>query len=429
MSLIAIILCIICIPLIVSSRSYYVQARYEYEKLHRSLHKSDTESDVPTALPTTTPTEIPTTSPFMQWRKPIAEVCRDKKNADKVDICIEWSSSGIPSVAPSAISNIPTWSANIISSIAPSDVQARNENSETNDIVVTNSPTSVPIENIQNNEVHNDISDRVLIELDYFDMSITIMTKQQLRSNDAVQYCQGGDLTRQYEYKAAMQHLHEVYTSSFLTPLMSLNLTFIDVGETNISASCVRESIFYGSVEFQKVDEYQDPTKSEVDKVTFLAFADHRKKGFLDKFQKYYEANCQEIFAYDMLVHLSDHGSHLDTANDGEEDMHDANAILPIVGGIAAALSVVAGLAYYTQRKQNQKQNESDVAKPSSPIRQILHRSRIYGEFESDDDEMVDFEGNNIADAYMDSASIRSASPDTFAKDVQSHLHGKTADI
>jgi len=385
---------------------------------------------MPTALPTTTPTEIPTTSPFVRWRKPIAEMCGDKKKADKFDVCIEWYSiSGIPSGAPSTASNISSvapsiqTSPAITSSIAPTDVQSRNE-------YIPDIPTSVPIKNLYDNEELTDIGDRVLIELDYFDMSITIVsTKKQLRSNDAiVQYRQGGDLTRQYEYEAAMHHLHEVYTSSFLNPLMSLNLTFIDVGETNTSASSVRDSIFYGSAEFETIDGHQDPTKSEVDKVTFLAFADHGKSEFLDEFQKYYEADSKENFAYDVSVHLLDHGSHLDAAH---EDIQDAHAILPIVAGIAAVLviSVVAGLAYYTQRKKNRKQKQSDVAKPSSPIRQILHKSRIYGEFESDDDEMIDFEGTNIADAYMDSASIRSASPDTFAKNLQFHIHNESTDL
>lgn len=349
------------------------------------------EESQPTILPTIMPTGTPTLSPTTQrhspkHQQPLAELC-DKKNADKLEICFEYFTSEALSVVPSdAPSTLP--SAEVLSS---------------------EYPTITPTAGIH---FEADQSGRVLIELGHFDMSITIMTEgiNQLRSRDTFdQYPPDGDFATQYEHAAAKQHLHEVYTAYFLNPLTSLNLTFMDLEETNEQATRTRSSIFYGSVEFEKVVGYSDPTQSELDELTSLAFAGDQKNRFLDVFQTYHGTNSAEN-VYDVIVQKMDHIDINPTSDNIMGDSQDANKMLPSIIGIVvgAMFTCIAGSVFLMYRKKSKSQNSRTHPKSLSPMRQILHSKRV-GKFNSNDEEIIDFRGNNL-DAYLDSASITSRS-------------------
>jgi hypothetical protein len=337
----------------------------------------------PTSFPTATPTDIPTKHLQMvsPESRPLAEIC-DKKNAAKIDVCIEWFETDNPSAAPSTT---PSTSPSV-------------------EIITSGSPTTTKTQNVIE-DIIDDRSDRILIQLSYFDMTITIISESKmLRSSDtSVHYRQGGDLTRQYEHAATNQHLHEMYTKSFLNPLIGLNLTFIDAGETNISATSTRSSIFYGTVEFEKLKEYPDPTLNDVEYVTGLAFIDNEKSRFLDEFCGYHGSNAN-TFTYDVIVQrLDDISNDSSASSSGINESRDTRAVLPIVGMIAGAFTIcITCLVCFVNRRNNQKQRKRAVEEIPSPIRQILQNKR-------------EFDGNNFNDAYMDSASITSRnSGDSF---------------
>jgi hypothetical protein len=383
--------------------SAHVDAIHHAQRQRRLGRKDDASR--PTSLPTIVPTETPTMSPMIQHHEPmpehqtpLEEIC-EKKNAEKLDICIEYFASGVPSVTPS---NMPsTW--------------------PTDDANSSDPPTSKPTRDVHIEDQNN----RVLIQLGYFDMSIAVVseTKKQLRLHDTfANYRQGGDLTRQYEQVATTQHLHEVYTEYFLNPLTGLNLTFIDVGEVNISATITRSSIFYGSVEFERIDGYPDPSKIEVDELTNGAFVGEQKKKFLDEFQRYHGINSEETFTYDVVVQTMDHGH-------GVASAIDDSSMLPVVGAISGALVIcIAGVSYLIYKKESEKKKRRTHPKSPSPMRQILHKKRALGEFDSDDEEIIDVHAHTLNDAYMDSASIRSRSPGDSFFQPQLEFHDENVD-
>lgn len=390
---------------------------FKQEQLHRKLDDKKGGTDQPTSLPTITPTEISTIAPMIlnhheplpEHINPLDEKCY-KKNAEKLDICIEYFASDAPSVAHS---DVP--------SVSPSAY-----------VVYAPSPTGKPTRKDDVHSIVNDPNERVLIQIGYFDMSITIVseTEKQLRSHDAiVHYRQGGDLTRQYEHAAAKQHLHEIYTEHFLNPLSSLNLTFIDVGETNVSATCTRSSVFYGSVEFEKLDGYPDPLKIELDEVTSQAFRGVEKNMFLEEFRKYHRVDIADSSTYDVFVSKMDHSHDISSVvNEGNNNNEESSALPPIVGAVTGALTIcIIGVAYFVYRKKNEKRRRRTHPKSSSPMRQILHR-KIVGEFESDGEEVIDFRGDNLNDVYMDSGSIRSRSPGESFFRPRLEFHDETAD-
>lgn len=386
-----------------------------FEDLHRLLDKKDaTNNNEPTVYPTITPSAIPTLSPMLshhpqkitssEHSKPLIEIC-SKKNAEKLDVCIDWIKSESPSVEPST--------------------------SPTLDIS-THSPTyNMAVLTDVVNSKFNDDSERILIELGYFDMSITIITEtKNLRSYDpSVHYSQGGNATRQYEHAAVKQHLHKVYTKTFLCPLKSLNLTFIDVGETNVSQLSTRSSIFYGAVEFEMVEGYPNPTKSDVDDVTGLAFSDDEKSRFLEEFRKYHWVGSAKVLAYDVIVEKLDQSSNEGYSADGIKNNENTIAILPTVGLVAGAITIIcfAAIAFSIHRKSKREQSKGTLSK-ASPMHRILQKKHVYGEFESDGEEVIDFRANNINDAYMDSASIRSRSSDDSALQQKLEFHEESVD-
>lgn len=396
--------------LLMLAASADVDAIHDAQRQRRLGRKEDTSR--PTSLPTIVPTETPTMSPMIQHhepmpehQRPLEEIC-EKKNAEKLDICIEYFASGVPSVTPS---NMPsTW--------------------PTVDATSSDPPTSKPTRDVHIEDQNN----RVMIQLGYFDMSITIIseTKKQLRLHDTfASYRQGGDLTRQYEQVATTQHLHKVYTEHFLNPLTGLNLTFIDVGETNVSATSTRSSIFYGSVEFERIDGYPDPSKIEVDELTNGAFVGEQKKKFLDEFQIYHGTNSEEKFAYDAVVQTMDHSHGVASVVDETHDNEETSLMLPVVGALSGALVIcIAGVSYLIYKKESEKKNRRTHPKSPSPMHQILHKKRALGEFDSDDEEIIDFHAHTLNDAYMDSASIRSRSPGDSFFQPQFKFHDENVD-
>lgn len=361
--------------------------RFRHYKMHRMLDKKGGVH--PTMLPTLMPTETPTISPTTQRHIPdhqqaLTELC-DKENADKLDLCIEYFTSEAPSAVPS---DAPC--------IQPSTV-----------VLSSDSPTVTPTKDMTFESDHNS---RILIELDYFDMSITIVAGNttQLRSRDTnVQYRQGVELSRQYEHEAAKQHLHEVYTANFLNPLTSFNLTFIDRGETNEPATRTRNSIFFGSVEFEQVEGYSDPSLSEVNELIISAFAGDQKNRFLEEFRRYWGIDNAETYVYDVIVQKMNHSHGINPTSDIIKDNEGANRIVPIIGiGVGVLLTCIAGLVLFARREKSKSQRQTQPKSPS-PMRQILQSKRT-GEFDSNNEEIVNIHCDNLDGAYMDSASIQS---------------------
>ena len=375
----------------------------KHEHQRNLSKKEEAESHLPTSLPTGAPTLTPKLELYRHSPEPpgqnLDEFC-DKKNINDLDICIEWLASKTPSVAPSATPSIAETTKSILSSTVATSSRI---------------PTlQYDPEKLNDHYSTTQLSNIVLIELGHFDMSITVYSniKRSRKSNEDSENDNGrSDNSRQYEYLAVREHLHEVYTKYFLNPLITLNLTCIDAGEANISGSITRSSIFFGTISLERIEGFPDPTPSELEAVTIGAFTGDGKEVFLDKFYRYHTTFDADA-SYDVIVEKLAPLPDVDFSTDGIEGVdvrgvEKTNMVLPIAGILAGTIIISGiGLGYVVHNKRKRKH---DQPKSSSPIHQILQRNKDHGGFESDDD-IVGFDGNNIIDAYMDSASIASKS-------------------
>ena len=367
----------------------------------RRLHKKGGTNNETTLYPTIAPSATPTNLPMLSRRpqiitsspehssKPLIEIC-SRENAEKLDVCIEQikneTSSPEPSIAPFTLPTIK------ISTDAQTDL-----------VIITDDVTFNFIDDIE----------KVKIEIGPFEMSITIAAEaKSLRSYDrSAHYSQGGHDTRQYEHEAVKQHLHKAYTEFFLCPLRSLTLTFIDRDDTNASQTNTRSSIFYGFVEFEIVEGYHNPTKSEVDDVTDLAFSDNEKNLFLELFRSYCFAVGSKTLVCDVKVDKFDQEKEGYSA-DGIKHYKDAIAILPVVGFAAGTIAICFVFVAFFFKKRSNLEGSTRVLPKASPLNLIHLKKHEYGEFETDDEVNINFQIDKITDAYIDSASIRSRSSD-----------------
>lgn len=117
----------------------------------------------------------------------------------------------------------------------------------------------------------------VILDIGEFVMSLTTysQTSREMTNNDF--------LSRQYELKAARQHLREVYEDIYKIPVSSVDLEFIDSGVTTLSKSdsMIRHSIFSGNVTFIEDATNVMPTVAQLESDTLKAFLGPQKEEFI----------------------------------------------------------------------------------------------------------------------------------------------------
>ena len=117
----------------------------------------------------------------------------------------------------------------------------------------------------------------VILDIGEFVMSLTTysQTSREAITNDF--------LSRQYELKAARQHLREVYEDVYKIPVSSVDLEFIDSGVTTLSKSdsMIRHSIFKGNVTFIEDATNVMPTVAQLESDTLQAFLGPQKEEFI----------------------------------------------------------------------------------------------------------------------------------------------------
>jgi hypothetical protein len=117
----------------------------------------------------------------------------------------------------------------------------------------------------------------VILDIGEFVMSLTTysQTSREAITNDF--------LSRQYELKAARQHLREVYEDVYSIPVSSVDLEFIDSGVTTLSKSdsMIRHSIFSGNVTFIEDATNVMPTVAQLESDTLEAFSGPQKEEFI----------------------------------------------------------------------------------------------------------------------------------------------------
>ena len=117
----------------------------------------------------------------------------------------------------------------------------------------------------------------VILDIGEFVMSLTTysQTSREAITNDF--------LSRQYELKAARQHLREVYEDVYKIPVSSVDLEFIDSGVTTLSKSdsMIRHSIFSGNVTFIEDATNVMPTLTQLESDTLEAFLGPQKEEFI----------------------------------------------------------------------------------------------------------------------------------------------------
>ncbi|KAL7485872.1 hypothetical protein ACHAW6_011472 [Cyclotella cf. meneghiniana] len=400
----------ILLPILHVLTAVFTADAFKHLDRHRHLgKKEERESNPPTSLPTISPTVIPTSPPIMQEKhspmtpqensNPLGEIC-DKKDAEKLDICAEWFE---PSTAPSAVPSTTASTAIILSSTSSTETQT----------VYTEHPTSKPTKNVHfdasdTSEVKDSSSNgrrgRIEVELCYFDMIITIYSKSEplRKSNEASDSdSESIFLTRQFEHAAVREHLHEVYRKSFTNPMSTLNLTFIDTGESKTYDRIIQRTTFFGCVVFERVEGNPDPTPADLEKVTSRAFADDDKRNFLDKLDKNNTAIYTDVASHDVIVQKLAQIIEINSMVGGSEasplkDKDKTKDVLRIVGMIAGAFTICAVFTIIARRKKR--------------MHQFIQQKNAFGGFEAHGNVVHGFGGSNINDAYMDSASITSRS-------------------
>ena len=110
---------------------------------------------------------------------------------------------------------------------------------------------------------------------------------------------------RKFELAASRLHLYGAY-EEFDLPIVSLELEFVDGGESTKSGNIIRNSTFYGAVGFL-VNEETVPSYDDVQSVTSSAFSGTQKHLFLREFHGFFVGNVDsynspDISLYDVAV-------------------------------------------------------------------------------------------------------------------------------
>lgn len=188
----------------------------------------------------------------------------------------------------------------------------------------TEVPTGSPIDwNALATTVEFASKGRVAIPIGRFAMSVTtyVNKKEKWKSDRrlirVLQKHNDGNHPRQHELDATRKHLLEVYNAEFQIPVASVELHFVDGGETaiglkvdgTIGDGVMRHSIFFGNVLFVEDDELSPllPTEEQMEKATIKAFTGERKQAFIEKY--HYEVTGRRYFgikySYDVSVRKS----------------------------------------------------------------------------------------------------------------------------
>jgi hypothetical protein len=422
--------CLMALLVIMSLVMSQTYAEATTQQRRRYLKKTDAFSPSPIS-PTKSPSFVLPAKPDKLPHTEVPPVgyqmppeC-DKKNADKLDICIEWldvmnaSVAPTPSPSPSGemytIEFLPTEIANIMGlpEETPTDsiVGETEEVEQDKEVGSTEESTATTTDPL-------DVSNTVLIQLGDYDMHITIYSQTNRKlsaSEEATKEDVDHSMARQPELETVRLHLNDVYREAFLNPVVKLDLSFVSEGETDLSESTIRHSTFFGSVSFARVVEYPIPSSMEVESVTTAAFVGEQKESFLNNFHQFYgRPFSKEDVSYDVIVQRSGYETASVVNGRDQSSSEGSSGTWFIIGAVAGGCVIVIasfGLVYYLQLKRDTRKKHDNS--PPSPMRSILHHKKTYCEFTDEDGLVFDLDvvrPQNITDAYNDSNSITSTS-------------------